>query len=171
MKIRRYVFAIAALFMMANTAFAQLRPMIYEEVRVSVSAADAFNDWTTEDGIEAFFAPEATINLVPGGLYELCFAPDAPDGACGNDDGTILAFEPDAMLSFTWAMPPYMPEIRPHLTVVQLLFEPNGPDETTIRLFHTGFGSSDAWAQGRNYFEETWPVVLENYRQSKADQN
>lgn len=71
------------------------------------------------------------------------------------------------MISFTWAMPPYMPEIRPHLTSVQIYFEPAGDNKTRVRLFHTGFGTSEAWENGHDYFEQTWPAVLENYRAYK----
>lgn len=150
-------------------ATAQLRPMIYEDVIVEASPSEAFEDWTTSNGIQSFFAPKATIEAVPGGLYELCFAPDAPKGSCGNDEGRLLALQADQMISFTWAMPPYMPEIRPHLTVVQILFEAVDEDQTRVRLFHTGFGEGEAWDQGREYFVQAWPAVLENYRTSKLE--
>ena len=60
-------------------------------------------------------------------------------------------------------MPPYMPEIRPHLTSVQLRFEPVGLQRTRVRLYHTGFGDSAAWREGEAYFETTWPAVLQAY--------
>ena len=157
---------LASTILIALPAKAQLRPMIYAETTAQVSAEDAYRDWTTADGIEAFFAPKATIDAVPGGLYELCFAPDAPEGSCGNDDGRILGLQQGRMLAVTWAMPPYMPEIRPHLTSVQIMFEPVDADTTRVRLFHTGFGTGEAWEEGRAYFAKTWPVVLESYRES-----
>lgn len=153
---------------LSTPASAQLRPMIYSETTVDASPAEAFSDWTHSESIEAFFAPKATIEAKPGGIYELCFAPDAPKGSCGNDDGRLLGLEADSMISFTWAMPPYMPEIRPHLTSVQIYFEASGDNKTRVRLFHTGFGTSEAWDQGRAYFEQTWPAVLENYKSYKT---
>ena len=153
---------------LAASAQAQLRPMVYVETTVERSTDEAFADWTTDARVEAFFAPQATIEAVPGGRYRLCFAPDAPQGSCGNDDGRILALQPGHMLAFTWAMPPYMPEIRPHLTSVQILFEPVDADTTRVRLFHTGFGSGEAWREGRAYFAQTWPQVLEAYRADAA---
>lgn len=160
---------VTAIFLACRApAHAQSRPMIYAETIIQASPDEAFSDWTTSAGIEAFFAPEATIVAEPGGLYELCFDPSArPTGQCGNDQGRILALQTGQMISFTWAMPPYMPEIRPHLTVVQILFEPIEDDQTRVRLFHTGFGSSEAWDEGRAYFDKAWPQVLENYRASK----
>ena len=164
----RTVMAALAVTACASTADAQLRPMIYAETTVETSAGDAFSDWTTAERLTDFFAATAQVEAEPGGTYELCFAPDAPEGQCGNDDGRILALQPDRMLAFTWAMPPYMPEIRPHLTSVQILFEPIDADTTRVRLFHTGFGSGEAWAEGRDYFAEAWPAVLRNYREDVA---
>lgn len=153
----------------ALPASAQMRPMIYTETTVDATPADAFEDWTTSEGIEAFFAPEVTIDPVPGGQYKLCMIPEAENpGSCGNDEGVILAMQADKMLSFTWAMPPYMPEIRPHMTVVQMLFEPVGDDQTRVRLFHTGFGSGEAWQEGHTYFEKAWPAVLGLYKDHRA---
>lgn len=157
-----------AFIVLPQLAIAQTRPMIYEDVTIEASASEAFTDWTTDEGIEAFFAPKASIEAKPGGLYELCFAPDAPEGSCGNDDGRLLALQKDKMISFTWAMPPYMPEIRPHLTTVQVLFEPVDDETTKVRLFHTGFGTGESWDQGREYFLQVWPAVMENYRKSKT---
>ena len=165
----RFILLLAVSFLMGSEASAQLRPMVYSETTVETSALEAFSDWTRSESIQAFFAAQATINPTPGGIYELCFAPDAPEGSCGNDDGRILGLEAGKMLSFTWAMPPYMPEIRPHLTTVQIYFEPLDDATTRVRLFHTGFETSEAWDQGRDYFEKTWPAVLEGYREWKLN--
>lgn len=162
-------FAAIATLTLAAPASAQLRPMVYTETTVERSADEVFADWTTDASVEAFFAPKANIKPVPGGRYRLCFAPGAPEGSCGNDEGRVMAVQPGRMLSFSWAMPPYMAEIRPHMTSVQILFEPLGDERTRVRLFHTGFGEGEAWAEGRNYFAKTWPTVLENYRAFTAD--
>jgi len=151
----------------AHPAAAQMRPMSYAEVTVETTPTDAFSDWTTGKTVEAFFAPQATIDPVPGGLYELCFDVSAAEGECGNDNGRVLALEDGKMVSFTWAMPPYMAEIRPHRTVVQIRFTPVGDTQTRVQLFHTGYGDSDAWDKGRTYFDGVWPKVLQNYRDYK----
>jgi uncharacterized protein YndB with AHSA1/START domain len=168
MRIMTFILAVLLWCAFSFTASAQLRPMTYSEVTVDASPHEAFTDWTNAETVQHFFAPQATIDPTPGGLYQLCFAVDAPEGQCGNDNGRILAIQTDEMLSFTWAMPPYMPEIRPHLTVVQILFSPVEEDRTRIRLFHTGYGSGEAWDAGRAYFDRVWPNVLESYRDFKA---
>lgn len=90
----KFLIAIVTLGLMpALPASAQLRPMVYAEATVEASPSDAYSDWTQAERIEAFFAPKATIEAKPGGMYELCFAPDAPKGSCGNDGGRVLGLE------------------------------------------------------------------------------
>jgi len=149
---------------LTNSASAQLRPMIYEDVTVNAPISEVWTDWTTAEGLTAFFAKEAHVELRQGGAYQLYFAPDAPEGSKGNDAGEVLGLQTEKMLNVTWAMPPYMPDIRPHLTVLQLEFVPLSADKTKVRLFHTGFGRGTAWDEGRNYFEKVWPKVLASYK-------
>lgn len=156
--------AIGVIFTLAGTAQAQLRPMIYADVTVEAPVADVWEDWTTEAGLTSFFAEAAEIELKPGGAYRLYFAPSAPEGSRGNDAGEVLGWQDKQMLNVSWAMPPYMPEIRPHLTVLQIEFVKLDTDRTQVRLFHTGFGQGQAWDEGRAYFEKTWPEVLALYK-------
>jgi len=156
------------LFTLNASAQAQLRPMVYAEETVEAPIAEVWTDWTTAEGLKTFFAKEANIEARPGGAYELFFAPDAPEGSRGNDGGVVLGLEDGQMLNVTWAMPPYMPEIRPHQTVLQLRFTPVGDGRTRIRIYHTGFGDSAAWEEGRAYFAKTWPEVLNAYEASSG---
>jgi len=152
----------------AIPAHAQLRPMVYSETTVTRTVDDVWQDWTSVDGLESHFAPKAVIDLRPGGAYEVWFLPDAPKGQRGAEDGVILGLQTDAkdgtkMIQFTWKMPPYMPEINTHMTVVQMWFIPE-TDKTRIRLFHTGFGDTQNWREARDYFATTWPKVLSDYK-------
>ena len=148
----------------ATPAEAQLRPMVYSETTVGADVNTVWDDWTTAEGLESFFAPKAIVELEPGGAYEVWFLPDAPKGQRGADNGVVLGFQDKRMIQFTWAMPPYMPEIRPHMTVVQVWFVPVSETQTRVRLFHTGFGDGEIWDKGHDYFQDSWPQVLELYR-------
>jgi len=148
----------------ATHAQAQLRPMVYTDTTVEADLEAVWDDWTTAEGLESFFAPKAVVDLAPGGAYEIWFLPDAPEGQRGADNGIVLGLQDKRMIQFTWAMPPYMPEIRPHMTVVQIWFVPMSETETRVRLFHTGFGEGEAWDKGREYFETSWPQVLDLYK-------
>ncbi len=164
----RYIIVILWICAFLTPATAQLRPMVYTETIVDAPAAEVWSDWTTEAGLEDFFAPKAVIELEPGRAYELWFLPDAEPGQRGAEDGVILGLEPERMLHFTWAMPPYMPEIRQHMTAVQILFEPISETKTRVRLFHTGFGTTKAWDKGHDYFTKVWPGVMKNYKAHKS---
>jgi len=148
-------------------AHAQLRPMVYTDKIIDAPIDIVWEDWTTAEGLESFFASKAIVETRPGGAYELWFAPEAPKGQRGAEDGIIIGLQNEddgtRMISFTWAMPPYMEDIRPHMTIVQLWFMPLPNGKTRLRLFHTGFGDTPAWQKGRDYFAKTWPDVMARY--------
>ncbi len=139
------------------------RTLIIREV-ADKPLAEVWQDWSTAEGQEAFFGPRVILELKTNGLYEVHFLPDAEPGQRGHEDGRILAFQENRMLAFTWTMPPYMPEIRPHHTYVQIWFDDLGNNQTAITLNHTGFGDGEKWDQGYNYFREVWPNVLAGYK-------
>lgn len=149
------------------TATAQPRPAVYADILVDITAETAWQDWTSAKGLESFFTPKAIIDLRPGGAYEAWFLPDAAKGQRGAEDGIILGFQDGRMIHFTWAMPPYMPDIRPHMTTVQIFFDPVSDSQTRVRLYHTGFGDTPEWEKGQAYFEKVWPEVLKGYKASK----
>jgi len=141
------------------------RAVIYAEETIDLPRRDVWEDWSTPEGLESFFAQEALIDMRPGGDYIIVFDENAPEGSKGNDYGQVLGFQYENMLHVTWSMPPYMPKIRPHLTSLQLEFNWIDDDTTQLRLFHTGFGDSNAWDEGIAYFETVWPAVLSRYKE------
>lgn len=156
------------LFLFCQSAYAQLRPMVYTDKVVSSDVETVWEDWTTAEGLESFFAPKAIVDGTLGGAYEVWFLPDAPKGQRGAEDGILLAWQTDSangarMIQFTWRMPPYMPEIVESMTVVQIWMVPMGEDKTRLRLFHTGFGDTPQWLEARDYFQGSWSEVLKLY--------
>ena len=133
-------------------------------IRVEAPVADVYQHWTTEEGQEAFFKTEVILERKTNGLYEVHFLPDAEPGMRGHEDGRILALQENKMFAFTWVMPPYMEEIRPHHTYVQVWFTEVDEDTTDINLYHMGFGEGPAWDEGFKYFSGTWQEVLKLYK-------
>lgn len=168
--IRIFILILGFFSVASTSAHAQLRPMVYTEKTIDAPIERVWVDWTTEDGLERFLAPKVKVKAEPGGRYAIYFDPDAPKGERGSDDGIVLGLQnPETgprMISVSWAMPPYMAEIRPHMTALQIWFVPVNNTTTRVRLFHTGFGDSPAWREGRNYFAKTWPDVLALYEES-----
>lgn len=132
---------------------------ILAEVRVPADLPAVWDAWTTEPGVKTFFAPDCRIDLVPGGAYEMYFAPDAPEGLRGGEGCRVLAVQPLAMLSFTWNAPPSLPTVRGQYTHVTVRFELDGLG-TKVTLGHDGWGSGAEWDQALAYFDTAWKRVV-----------
>jgi uncharacterized protein YndB with AHSA1/START domain len=154
------------------------------EATVDAPASAVFKLWTTEAGIQSFFAPRAVIDPRVGGRYEIVFAPELdPQGeSAGTKGARILRFEPDRRLAFEWftfvsrdlsagappgaTSPPVVPEAvrnaRPIPTWVEISFEPvaGQPGRTRVRLSHRGFRTGTPWDESFEYFWRAWATVL-----------
>lgn len=152
----------AVLLFMGNPAHAAAR-IVYVETEIEAPVEALFEAWTSEEGLR-WFAPAAVVEPHVGGAYEIYMRPDAPAGERGSEGGKILAFDRNRLLTVQWAMPPFMPAIHPHQTVLTLSFEPKGDDKATITLTHSGFGRGPDWDEGLAYFSKAWPLVLQQMK-------
>lgn len=136
--------------------------ILRKEVVVPAGRAEAWRLWTTAEGMTSFLVSEAKIELRPGGVYELYFAPDAPPGERGSEDCRILSYLPEEMLSFEWNAPPSIPTRRDgERTWVVVEFVEVEPEQTRVRLSHLGWGKGDDWDAVYAYFDRAWASVLE----------
>lgn len=152
---RFLIFAILTGVLLPGNAYAGSNSIQVETV-VDAPIAEVWKVWTTEEGLRSFFAPEVNMRLEVGGPFEIYFNPTAPEGTRGSEGSTILAFENESMLSFTWNAPPHMPEIRKHMTHVTVHFESLAGNQTKVTLEHDGWGRSDDWRKARDYFGKAW---------------
>jgi predicted enzyme related to lactoylglutathione lyase/uncharacterized protein YndB with AHSA1/START domain len=139
---------------------AQETVIIRKEVTVQASAHELFELWSTVEGVRTFFGPDARIELRQGGAYEIYFMPEAPEGSRGSEGCSVLEFEPERHLAFTWNFPPTLPALRDKKTRVDLWFQPISPDITQVVLKHSQWGTGGQWPRGVDYFERAWEVVL-----------
>jgi uncharacterized protein YndB with AHSA1/START domain len=137
---------------------------IDKQVLIAANVDQAWEAWTTRDGIVGFFAPDARIEARPGGAFQIHFDPTAPEGMKGADDMRFLALQPKKMLSFDWNAPPHLPQARAQRTVVIIRFEPVGEGQTRVSLHHTGWGEGGEWDQAFDYFDRAWGFVLANLK-------
>lgn len=135
-----------------------------KEVVVAATLEQAWDAWTTREGIVGFFAPEARVEPRPGGLFEIQINPLAEPGLRGADDMRFLAVQPRRMLSFTWNAPPSLPEARQQRTVVIVRFEPLAERSTRVTLHHVGWGDGGEWDRAYTYFDRAWGSVLGNLK-------
>ena len=135
---------------------------IDKQVTVNASLDQAWDAWTTREGIVGFFAPDARIEPRVGGAFQIYIDPLAEPGSKGADDMRFMALQPKKMLSFDWNAPPHLPEVRAQRTLVVVRFEPVSERQTTVTLHHTGWGDGGQWDQAYAYFDRAWGNVLQN---------
>lgn len=130
---------------------------------VDADQAAVWDAWTTTAGIASFFAPDGSIELEPGGAYEIYFDPTGSPGHRGAEGTHILALQPMEMLSFTWNFPQQFTELRDQFTTVVLRLAPVDADRTAVALTQMGWGNGEMWDDAYDYFEHAWgEVVLAN---------
>jgi uncharacterized protein YndB with AHSA1/START domain len=151
--------AVAALVVASSLAQAAERS-IDKEVVIAATPEQAWQAWTTREGITSFFAPDARIEARVGGAFEVYINPYAEPGLKGADDMRFLALQPPRMLSFTWNAPPSLPEARQQRTFVVVRIHPVNERETRVTLHHTGWGDGGEWDKAYAYFDRAWGNAL-----------
>jgi len=131
---------------------------IFIETVLDAPVPEVWNSFTTEEGLESFFAPECRIDLRVRGLLDIYFYPEAPAGQRGAEGMRIMSVERNRMFSFTWSNPRDFPEIQGQLTHVTLKFYPDGKrkDLTRLVLIHDGWGDGEIWDQAYQYYIRAW---------------
>jgi uncharacterized protein YndB with AHSA1/START domain len=162
------VLAVAVYALAAGLASAAERA-IEKEVVIQATLDQAWDAWTTREGITSFFAPDARIEPKPGGAFEVYINPYAAPGLKGADDMRYLALQPKRMLSFTWNAPPSLSEVRQQRTVVIIRFTPVSDTQTRITLHHTGWGDGGEWDKTFGYLDKAWSNVLGNLQKRFAE--
>ncbi len=143
--------------------------ILVKDVTVKASLPEVWKAWTTVEGVETFFAPDAKIEAVAGGPYEIYFSKNAPAGQRGAEGCKVLAVEPMRSFAFDWSAPPTMPEVRKKRTNVQVQLVEKGPQEVEVRLVSLGWGTGDEWVQSWQYFDKAWTSVLANLQKRFAE--
>ena len=137
---------------------------IDKQVEVAASLDQAWDAWTTREGITSFFAPDARIEPTVGGAFQIYMDPLASPGMKGADDMRFMAVQPKKMISFDWNAPPHLAEARNQRTFVVVRFEPLADKLTRVSLHHTGWGDGGEWDATYAYFDRAWGAVLGNMK-------
>lgn len=133
---------------------------------IDASIDKVWEAWTTSKGMTDALETPATIELRPGGKYEILFKPDSPEGQRGSEGCTVLSYLDKRMLSFTWNSPPQFPEVRDgaYKTIVVVDLLPAGAQRTRIVITHHGWPdaahSNAQWDGAFEYFRKAWPGVI-----------
>ncbi len=135
---------------------------IDKDVVINATLDQAWDAWTTREGIVGFFAPDAVVQPRVGGAFHIHVDPGAPAGAKGADDMRFMAVQPKKMISFDWNAPPSLPEARAQRTFVVVRFHALTDKTTRVSLHHTGWGEGGEWDKAYAYFDRAWGNVLAN---------
>ncbi len=154
--------ALALVSWVQSTVAVAAERAIDKEVEINASLDQAWQAWTTREGITSFFAPDAVVEPRVGGAFHIHIDPGAPAGARGADDMRFLALQPKKMLSFDWNAPPSLPEVRAQRSFVVVRFIPLTETRTRVTLHHTGWGEGGEWDRAYVYFDKAWAAVLGN---------
>lgn len=128
--------------------------------------------WTQKDKLKEFFGTDNHIELKPTGPYEIYFSMEEPAGQRGSEGCSVINFQENKLLQFSWNAPPSIPDVRNSgkFTQVTLHFEAKGDKSSQITLIHDGWNyEGESWEKTHKYFEEAWPYVLNQLK--KAIQN
>ena len=134
--------------------------VITSEIHVPAPVAEVWQAWTTKEGVESFFAPQCTIDLKPGGAYEMLFDLEAEPGKQGGEGMVIMAIQPERMLAFTWTAPPHLPSVRGQMTHVVIRLFVIDAGQTRVTLRHDGWGEGEEWDAAFRYFSRAWAGVV-----------
>jgi len=130
------------------------------DVVVEAGVKEVWEAWTTDKGLESFFAPVCRVELRMNGAFEILFNPDAEPGFRGAEGMKVLAYQPEKMLAFTWNAPPHLPEARKQMTHVQVWLDELGDGQTRVTLVHRGWGEGGEWDEAFDYFDKAWGEVV-----------
>jgi uncharacterized protein YndB with AHSA1/START domain len=152
-KLRAILVMVIATAACRSAAAQDIGPIV-EEVVVEAALDRVWAAFTTSEGLQAWMAPHAEIDLRLGGLMRTNYNPQGALGDAQTIENVILSFEPQRMLSMKVARPPAnfpFPNAVPHMWSV-LYFSAAGPSRTTVRGVSLGFGSDPESQRMREFF-------------------
>lgn len=163
MKRLTFVILLILLFVSGLNAQTITDKIILKTKTVDCNIDTVWWKWTTHEGLLTFFGADNSVELVPGGIYEIYFNLDSPEGQKGGEGNKVLSFLPLKMLSFTWNAPTRFPKIRnhEHRTWVVIEFNEISEKATEVNLSHLGWLEGEDWDAVYNYFDRAWEIVLD----------
>jgi len=106
--------------------------------------------------VTSWLAPQATIEPRPGGKWEVSFGPGSSTAG-----GTVELVQPKSLLAIAAMAPDRFPTVRRERTDAVFLFDPAGPNATTVRLVQTGWKQGPEWDQAFTYLANGNAELLE----------
>jgi uncharacterized protein YndB with AHSA1/START domain len=139
--------------------------VLHKSVRVPCDKNLAFDLFTDNHHLAAWFPAEAEVEPVVEGKYELYWDPD--DKKNNSTFGCkVTAVERGKLIAFEWKGPlqfkQFMNDADP-LTHVVVLFLPLNEDDqpyTDVHVIHSGWRSGGDWQKAVEFFDWAWDEEL-----------
>jgi uncharacterized protein YndB with AHSA1/START domain len=122
---------------------------------VDATPHELWQAFTVDREIVKWMVPVAHMDLKIGGTLETSYDEHAKIGDAKNIRHTILSYEPDRMLSFTFTMPAMFKKAHDengHWVVVDL--EPLSANKTRVTETIYGWGDGEDWDKAYAFFEK-----------------
>lgn len=142
--------------LLAAASRAQVGDTITTEGIVSAPPAAVWAAWTTAEGLQSWLAPQADIDLRIGGLMRANYNPKGKLGDADTIENTILAFEPERLLSIRVAKAPDSFPFRSSVSSMWtvMYFQSTGEGNTFLRIVGLGFGPDGESQKMKEYFSQ-----------------
>jgi len=113
-------------------------------VTVPAPRAEVWKAFSTSEGLSSWLAPNAVVDLKPGGDWMVHF----PGGSSAG--GTIVSFVPQQEIVISALAPEKFPTVRAQRTTARFDLEDHGAG-TLVRLTQTGWKDGDEWDRAYEY--------------------
>ncbi|MGE6256895.1 SRPBCC family protein [Heyndrickxia sporothermodurans] len=138
---------------------------VKQEVTIQAPVSLVWYAWTIPERISEWFAPQAVVELVEGGAFELYFIPGNQEEM--NTKGcTITKLDQEKELHFTWKGPDQFASImnQGNLTVVRVLLEGITENSTRVTIEHNGFKDQEDWTKAYDWHQMAWSQVVSSLK-------
>jgi uncharacterized protein YndB with AHSA1/START domain len=158
----RAVFLTSFALMSIRLGAQDVSPIVTEGT-VEAPVDSVWAAWTTSDGLRAWLAPHAEIDLRLGGAMRTNYNAAGALGDPQTIENTVLSFEPRRMLSIRVAK---APDDFPFANAIQhmwtvLYLEEAGPGQTRLRVVSMGFRADDESQRMRAFFERGNAITVQ----------
>lgn len=139
---------------------------VSKEVIISAPIDLVWYAWTIAERVSEWFAPQAIVEPVEGGAYELYFIPGNTDMM--NTKGCkIVQLKREEQLQFTWKGPDQFADLmnsENRLTDVKVKFDEINEETTKVSIEHLGFEEGEQWKEAVNWHDMAWSGVLDSLK-------
>ena len=141
----------------SQNSSAEHQRILVSEATVNAPLEKVWWGWTTDKGVQSFFAADSKIDFRVGGNYNVSLYNKDFQSPTQK---TILSFIPFQRFIFEYPIPDKFQSIRNQKTEIIVEFIYRATNETDVKLTQLGWGKNGEWDAAYDYFQQTWLLVM-----------